>query len=74
MDKIIALSDSSPQMVDIDEAKFLKFTHETPIWDYFKISQAKYLGYSKEEKTRLINDYYCGMDNGKWLLILLFGL
>ena len=68
MDKIIALSESSPQVVNIDEAKFLKFMHKTPIWDYFKMSQAVYLNYSKEEKTKMINDYYRGMDNGKELL------
>ena len=66
MDKIIPLSESSPQVANIDEAKFLtKFMHETPIWDYFKISQAVYLNHFKEKKTKMINDYYLGMDNGK---------
>ena len=63
MDKIIALSGSSPQITKIDESKFVKFM--TPIWDYFKITQQKYLSYTIEKKTAMINDYYKNMDEGE---------
>ena len=61
MDKIIALTESSPQGVVIDEAQFTKFMQTTPVWDYFKIAQSKCLSYTKEKKMKLINDYYTGM-------------
>ena len=74
MDKIISLSESSPSIVDIDEQTFVKFMQKTPIWEFFKISQAKYLPYSVEEKTTLIWDYYNKMSNGKRnLLCFVFG-
>ena len=65
MDKIIALTESSPQGVSIDEAQFVRFMQTTPIWEFFKITQQKYLSYTKEEETKLINDYYIGMQQGK---------
>ena len=69
MDKIIALTESSLQGVVIGEAQFAKFMQTTPIWDYFKIAQSKYLSYTKEEKMKLINDYYTGMQQGKLVSI-----
>ena len=51
MEKLIALSESSPQMGNIDEAKLLKFMNQTPILEYFKMSQQVYLSLSTEEKT-----------------------
>ena len=71
MDKIIAISESSPQISEIDEGKFVRFIQRTPIWEYFKITQQKYLSYSTEENTAMISDYYKGMDNGKNLLFFL---
>ena len=66
MDKIIALTEASPsQSVNIDENQFARFMQKTPIWEYFKITQPKYLFYTKEEKERLSNDYYVGMQEGK---------
>ena len=67
MDKIIALTESSLQQssVEIDEATFLCYMKSTPILDYFKISQAKYLSHAKEEKLRLISDCYIRMQQGK---------
>ena len=74
MDKIISLSESSPSIVDIDGQTFVKFMQNTPIWEFFKICQAKYLPYSVEEKTTLIWDYYNKMSNGKRnLLFCVFG-
>ena len=70
MDKIIALTESSPQGVVIDEAQFTKFIQTTPIWDYFKITQSKHLSYTKEEKLKLINDYYTGMQQDKLVSII----
>ena len=65
MDKIIALFESSPQTFDIDEGAFLRYMKTTPMWDYFKISQAKYFSFNRQEKTELINDYYIGMQQVK---------
>ena len=65
MDKIVALTESSPQDVTIEVAQFTKFMQTTPIWEFFKISQQKYPSYTKEEKMKIINDYYIGMQQGK---------
>ena len=65
MEKLIALSESSPQMGNIDEAKFLKFMNQTPILEHFKMSQQVYLSLSTEEKTKMIKSYYLNMDSGK---------
>ena len=65
MNKIVSLSESSPQISNIDKAKFVRFMQQTPIWDYFKITQHKYLSYSVEEKTALISEYYKYMEQGK---------
>ena len=70
MDKIIALTESSPQGVVIEEAQFTKFMQTTPIWYYFKIAQSNYLSYTKEEKMKLINDYYTSMQQGKLVSII----
>ena len=72
MDKIIDISESSPQISEIDESKFVRFMQRTPIWEHFKITQQKYLSLSTEEKTAMISDYYKGMDNGKNLFFFFF--
>ena len=65
MDKIVSLSESSASIVDIDEQKFVGFMQKTPIWEFFKISQQKYLSYSVEEKNNMCRNYYDKMSNGK---------
>ena len=65
MDRIIALSETSPQAEKIDEAKFLSFMKECPIWDYFKISQTVYLKLSNVDKSKMISGYYKNMSDGK---------
>ena len=72
MDKIIAFIEFSPQGVVIDEAQFTRFMQTIPIWEFFKISQSKYLSYTKEKKMKLINDYYIGMQQGKSKSLSLF--
>ena len=67
MERLIALSETSPQAEKIDEAKFVSFMKECPIWDYFKISQSSYLSIPKEEKSKMISDYYKSMWDGKIL-------
>ena len=73
MEKTIALSESSPQMANIDEAKFLRFMHQTPIWEHFKMTQQVYLSLSTEEKTKMINSYV-SMNNGKVMAFFVFDL
>ena len=65
MEQLIALSETSPQAEKVDEAKFVSFMKECPIWDYCKISQSAYLNVPKEEKSRMISDYYKSMSDGK---------
>ena len=65
MDKIVSLSESSASIVDIDEQKFVRFMQKAPIWEFFKISQQKYLSCSVEEKTNMFRDYYDKVSNGK---------
>ena len=72
MDKIIEFIEFSPQDVVIDEAQFTRLMQTILIWEFFKISQSKYLSYTKEEKMKLINDYYIGMQQGKSKSLSLF--
>ena len=65
MDRLILLNETSPQAEKIDEAKFVSFMRECPIWDYFKISQSSYLNMPNEEKSKMISDYYKNMSDGK---------
>ena len=65
MEKIIALSETSPQMVDTKEGKFLSFMIELPIWELYKISQSVYLNHTKEKKSKMISEYYRKMSEGK---------
>ena len=65
MDKIIAFTESSPQVHEIDGEKFGTFMQRKPIWLHFSISQDSYLRKSNEEKARMINEYYNYMVNGK---------
>ena len=65
MDRIVSLSQSFPQIIDIDEKTFITFMQRKPIWAHFNVSQQVYLSKSLEEKTALIREYYDFMDNGK---------
>ena len=71
MDRIVSLSESFPQITDINEKKFITYIQRKPIWAYFNISQQVYLSKSLEEKTALIREYYDLMDNGKNGIILI---
>ena len=76
MGKIIALSETSPQVVDINEGKILSFMRELPIWEFYKISQSVYLNHTKEEKSKMISEYYRKMSEGEMvdIFFLLFCL
>ena len=65
MDRIIALSESSPQILEIDADRFASFMQRRPIWLYFSITQDSYLSKTNEEKSRMINEYYNYMVKGK---------
>ena len=71
MDKIIAISESSPSVTDIEEKKFVDFMREKPIWEHFSISKDKYLTKTNQEKTLMIRQYYDYMVNGKIFFLLL---
>ena len=72
MDRIIALSESSPQILEIDADRFASFMQRKPIWQYFSIKQDSYLTKTNEEKTRMINEYYKYMVKGKRFLFDFF--
>ena len=65
MDRIIALSESSPQILEIDADRFASFMQRKPIWLNFSITQDSYLSKTNEEKSRMINEYYNYMVKGK---------
>ena len=69
MNRIVSLSESFPQITDIDEKKFISFMQHKPIWAHFNVSQQVYLSKSLEEKTALIREYYDFMDNGKKVIL-----
>ena len=72
MDRIITLSETSPQTQKLDEDKFVSFMRECPMWEYFKISQSTYLNMSKEEKSLTISEYYQKISEGKIFDLFLF--
>ena len=70
MDRIIALSESSPQIHEIDPDRFATFMQRKPIWLHFSITQDIYLRKTNEEKTRMISEYYNYLVKGKRLFFL----
>ena len=65
MDKLIAISETSSQISDLDEKKIMKFMQMKPIWVHFNISQNEYLSRSAEEKASMIRRFYDFMESGK---------
>ena len=72
MERLIAISEASPPLCEIDEEKFSTFMQKRPIWLHYAISQDTYLKKSNEEKARVINEYYRFMVKGNKLLFVLF--
>ena len=54
MERIIAISEASPPLCEIDEEKFSTFMQRKPIWVHYSISQDSYPKKSNEEKARMI--------------------
>ena len=65
MERIIALSEASPQPIDIDAEKFSTFMQRKPIWQFYSLTQDCYLQKTNEEKIRLIDNYFKSMMEGK---------
>ena len=42
----------------VDEEKLRFIASKISIWDFFGIPQTNYLALSKDEKSRMFNDYY----------------
>ena len=74
MDRIIVLSESSPQILEVDADRFASFMQRKPIWQYFSTTQDSYLTKTNEKKTRMINEYYKYMVKGKRFLFDFFGI
>ena len=72
MDRIIALSESSPQIHEIDPDRFATFMQRKPIWLHFSITQVNYLRKTNEEKTRMISEYYNHMVKSKRFLFVFY--
>ena len=53
------LEEPQPKVEEkIDEEKLRFIASKITIWDFFGIQQSTYLGYSKQEKSRMFSDYY----------------
>ena len=74
MDKLIAISESTSPISDLDEKKFIKFMQAKPIWIHFNVSQNEYLSRSAEEKASMIRRFYDYMESGKNIVFLLIKL
>ena len=74
MDKLIAISETSSQISDLDEKKIMKFMQMKPIWVHFNISQNEYLSRSAEEKASMIRRFYDFMESGKNFVFFLIKL
>ena len=70
MEKIIALSETSPQMCEIDSDRLDMFMQRKPIWIHYSITQDSYLRKTNEEKVHMINEYYNYMVKGKLFLFV----
>ena len=67
MEHMISLSEkcaSDEEETAIDEAKFVQYMRECPIWIYFKISHSNYVSKPHHEKAQLISKYYKAMSKG----------
>ena len=69
MERIIAISETSPQICEIDEGRSATFMQRKPIWIHYSITQDSYLRKSNEEKAHMINEYYNFMVKGKRFFI-----
>ena len=67
MERIIALSETSPQMCEIDSDRFCYVYAEKTYKDSL---QDNYLRKTNEEKTHMINEYYNYMVKGKLFLFV----
>ena len=67
MEHIIGLSESSPQIAEIDAEKLSTFMQRKPIWQFYSLTHDCYLQKTNQEKIRLINNYYKSMMEGKIL-------
>ena len=53
------LEEPQPKVEEkIDEEKLRFLASKITIWDFFRIQQSTYLGYSSQEKSRMFSDYY----------------
>ena len=71
MEKLIAISENSSQITDLDEKKFVKFMQMKPIWLHYNITQEQYLSRSAEEKASMIRRFYDFMESGKNVVFFL---
>ena len=69
MERLIAISETSPQICEIDADRFATFMQRKPIWLHYSITQDSYLRKSNEEKAHMINEYYNFMVKGKHFFI-----
>ena len=72
MERIIALSETSPQLPEVDAEIFSKFMQRKPIWQFYSLTQDSYLQKTNEEKIRLIDNYYKSMMEGKICFFFVF--
>ena len=74
MENILKLSEFSTVATahEIDSEQFSIFMQRKPIWDFFSLTQDKYISKSNQEKIHLIHTYYKSMKEGKNLAFFLF--
>ena len=62
MGRLISITESqasiSNEVASIDEAKFVNFMKELPIWEFASITKVDYLKLNSEEKSSLIYRHY----------------
>ena len=54
---ILAQNQQPPEKI-IDAQKLRYIASQITIWDYFTVPQADYLGLDKNEKSRILGEYY----------------
>ena len=60
MEKYLNILEAPRQQQEetVDEEKVRFINSKISTWDYFGVPQATYLGYTNEEKSRMLIEYY----------------
>ena len=63
MDSFLSIVEESSQQTEINEERFRFFASQIKIWDYFGITQQKFVSLPNEEKSMMLKKYYHDLES-----------